>query len=273
MEPARTDGMRTRPRSAALRRFAALFAVGLVGIVSAMPLIVDLVADVFATLPEAPELPFAVVVALALVNPLLLLALATVVGLLCAPRVGLRSRFAERMAGAPIGWPEVFDGWRIALVVGAGLGVALVALDALTLPLLGAGGAALSIVEGRTLLVTVAGVLYGGVTEEILVRWGLMSFLVWALWRVLGRGSDRPEPALVWTAIAIAAVAFGALHLPTVAAVVELTTAVVLRTLLLNAIGGVAFGWLYWRRGLEAAMVAHAMAHVAMSLAALAVVR
>ena len=34
------------------------------------------------------------------------------------------------------------------------------------------------------------------------------------------------------------------------------------RALLLNGIGGVTFGWLYWKQGLEAAMVAHFTANV-----------
>ena len=36
-----------------------------------------------------------------------------------------------------------------------------------------------------------------------------------------------------------------------------------------NFIPGMLFGWLYWRRGLEAAMIAHALAHL-LSTAALA---
>jgi membrane protease YdiL (CAAX protease family) len=36
-----------------------------------------------------------------------------------------------------------------------------------------------------------------------------------------------------------------------------LTPALIARALILNGIPGIAFGWLYWRRGLEAAMVAH----------------
>jgi membrane protease YdiL (CAAX protease family) len=36
----------------------------------------------------------------------------------------------------------------------------------------------------------------------------------------------------------------------------------VARTVLLNAVAGVLFGWLYWRGRLEAAMVAHASFHV-----------
>jgi formate/nitrite transporter FocA (FNT family) len=34
--------------------------------------------------------------------------------------------------------------------------------------------------------------------------------------------------------------------------------------LLGNSIGGVIFGWLYWKKGLESAMVAHVFAHVVM---------
>lgn len=49
---------------------------------------------------------------------------------------------------------------------------------------------------------------------------------------------------------------FGAGHLPAVVALAPLTTVVVVRALLLNGIAGVSFGWLYWRRGLLAAMVA-----------------
>ena len=32
-------------------------------------------------------------------------------------------------------------------------------------------------------------ILYGGITEELLTRWGLMSFFAWALWRLSGKGS------------------------------------------------------------------------------------
>lgn len=61
----------------------------------------------------------------------------------------------------------------------------------------------------------------------------------------------------IWLAIVIAAVLFAAGHLPAVAAVSPLTTALIARTLVLNSLAGIAFGWLYWRCGLEAAMVAH----------------
>jgi membrane protease YdiL (CAAX protease family) len=71
---------------------------------------------------------------------------------------------------------------------------------------------------------------------------------------------------VMWFSILLAALLFGVLHLPAVATLTPLTSLLVARTVLLNAFGGVVFGWLYWRRSLEAGMVAHATAHIGMSL-------
>src|SRR5678809_1083871 len=35
--------------------------------------------------------------------------------------------------------------------------------------------------------------LYGGITEELLLRWGVMTLLVWASWRIFQRGQGRPR--------------------------------------------------------------------------------
>jgi membrane protease YdiL (CAAX protease family) len=87
---------------------------------------------------------------------------------------------------------------------------------------------------------------YGGIGEEILTRLFLVSVIAWIL-----RGRA------IWLAIAIAAALFAAGHLPAAASIVPLTPVLVIRTLVLNSLAGLVFGWLYWRRGLEAAMVAH----------------
>jgi membrane protease YdiL (CAAX protease family) len=75
----------------------------------------------------------------------------------------------------------------------------------------------------------------------------------------------------MWAAIAVSALLFGTGHLGAAGALVPLTFAVIVRTVLLNALAGVVFGYLFWRRSLEAAMVAHASAHVAMTLLSLVV--
>ncbi len=60
----------------------------------------------------------------------------------------------------------------------------------------------------------------------------------------------------------LAALAFGAAHLPAAANLWPLDGAVVARTLLLNGIAGLVFGWFYVRHGLESAMVSHFAADI-----------
>ena len=103
---------------------------------------------------------------------------------------------------------------------------------------------------------------YGGIAEEILLRLFVMSLFVW-LGRFLSKTAEgKPTPAVFWIASVLASVLFGLGHLPAVSAVVPLTALVITRTVVLNGILGIAFGWLYWRRGLEAAMISHFSADI-----------
>jgi membrane protease YdiL (CAAX protease family) len=36
----------------------------------------------------------------------------------------------------------------------------------------------------------------------------------------------------------------------------------VIKVILLNAVGGIIFGWLYWKKGLESAMISHFSADI-----------
>lgn len=78
--------------------------------------------------------------------------------------------------------------------------------------------------------------------------------LAWLLARVHGMPT---RPWVLFAAIVFAAAVFGAGHLPLAARLVPLTSDVVARVIAYNALGGLVFGWLYWKRGLEHAMLAH----------------
>jgi membrane protease YdiL (CAAX protease family) len=111
-------------------------------------------------------------------------------------------------------------------------------------------------------------VAYGGVNEEVLMRLFLVSLLAWLLARAWRRDAPAPGARMMWSAIVVVSVLFGLGHLPAAAMLGELTPDMVARVIVLNAVAGVAFGWLFWRRGLEAAMVAHAAAHLPMQVLA-----
>ena len=107
------------------------------------------------------------------------------------------------------------------------------------------------------------GISYGGITEEIFMRWGLMTFLVWLGWRILQRSHGVPSFAIVWTAIIASAVIFGAGHLPaTYQLQGHLTGVAIFSVIGGGAVFGVVTGYLYWRYGLESAMICHATAHI-----------
>ncbi|MFZ5435118.1 MAG: type II CAAX prenyl endopeptidase Rce1 family protein [Bacillota bacterium] len=85
-------------------------------------------------------------------------------------------------------------------------------------------------------------------------------------------GQKQVSVTTVWISIVATAVAFGLAHLPLTAAIVPLGPLVVARAILLNGVGGLFFGYLYWKHGLEAAIVsrftADVMLHVILRLLA-----
>lgn len=92
---------------------------------------------------------------------------------------------------------------------------------------------------------------YGGISEEVLSRLFIMTAVVY-LSNLLGLGN-----ASYWIGILFAALLFGVGHLPAAFGLFGKTKLVVWRTILLNAIPGILFGYLYWKYGIENAMIAH----------------
>jgi membrane protease YdiL (CAAX protease family) len=115
-------------------------------------------------------------------------------------------------------------------------------------------------------------VLYGGIVEEVWLRLGVMTLMVWGLGLSLRRhfALDQLPAWVFWVAIGASALLFAAGHLPVTFALLCPAsgdcTPLIVRALLLNGIGGLGFGYLYWRHGLIAAMVAHMLTHICMQV-------
>lgn len=103
--------------------------------------------------------------------------------------------------------------------------------------------------------------LYSGITEELLARWGVMSMVMFVLWRVAcPRGGPAPL-WVVWLAIVLAAVVGAVLNFPVAAALMGGLTPELGGYVLLNYTAfGLLAGYIYWRHGLGAAIVAHTLA-------------
>ncbi len=214
--------------------------------------------------PVSLPAPLPVLLLASLAQSAFLLALAVWAGVALAPAVGLRApAFEAAVTGRPIApalRPQLLPG----LMAGVLGGMLLFAVGS-------SAPAALVEVQERFALPLVARVLYGGITEELLLRWGVMTALVWLAWWFLQHRRGAVQAAFVWLAIAISALLFGAGHLPAAVALLgPLDAELVTFVIGANTVFGVLFGYLYWRYGLESAMIAHALAHVVSVLASLA---
>lgn len=238
------------------RVFAALSALGLVGVASVIPMAS---LQLEAMTEQLAGVPVWVALLAALVQSAILVAVAVAVGTLLSPKTGLTSLVADRIRRGTAIWPRLVPHLPLAIGLGLAVAAAILVLDRITLPLIGVviDPPALSWLSQLLL-----GILYGGITEELLLRWGLMTALVWIGHRLFGRDRTRPGGALMWAAIVLTAIIFGIGHLPALATYTELTPLLVARTVALNTLGGIVFGWLYWRKSLEVAMVSHAVVHV-----------
>lgn len=245
------------------RLFLILWIAGIAGVLSI--LLIDLSA-LMANLPVTARatLPFPplVVKLLGTIQPTVLLAIAVFMGVTLAPRVGLSAPASEAVAARgdvmPALKPQIFPG----LIGGLVAGITIVLSWLLWIPLL----PPIFVTRAEQLnksLPFATRLLYGGIVEELLLRWGMMTLLVWLAWRLFQKGQGKPRAVWFVIAIIISSLVFGLGHLPLVSALaVNYTVAIVGYIVFANSLFGLIAGYLYWKRGLEAAIIAHMLTHV-----------
>lgn len=222
---------------------------------------------------EKLAIPLYLVIVSTMVNNSILFAIIIFLGLLISGKVGL---------GLPIleGWlkgENVKDKFKSILPLSLGLGVLAGVLIIGFDVLFSLVGSTISL-SGTTLPPAWQGLLsslYGGINEEVLMRLFVMSLLVYLTFKIRKTEDGSPTRLGVWISIILAALLFGVGHLPTAMALGLVTPLLVARIIILNSIGGIIFGWLYWKKGLESAMVSHFSAdlilHVLLPLLAMGI--
>lgn len=243
-------------RVSKLKIFIALFLLGLTGVFSL------LLAPI--NIPEGIELPLSLPVLkiISLVQSSVLLGIATFIGSNLAPRVGLSTPLIEAIyhktgVRSILSKQIIFGmiGGTIAYVVSA-------CVLKLVEPILPPEYIAIN-QNSANQIPLITRILYGGIVEELLIRWGLMTFLIWFQWKVFQKDSGKPKATFFWLGILIAAAIFGLGHLPVLFSLISQPTIFLIALVVtLNMILGVIAGWLYWRKGLEAAICAHMTFHI-----------
>jgi hypothetical protein len=217
--------------------------------------------------------PTAVVVLLSVAQSALLLGVMTFSGLWAAGRLGLGAPLLDARLHGRAAPPDLRHHALVAAGLGLASGLAILALDLwLFVPLSRSGAGSLVAQRQPPAWTGLLASLEGGVTEEVELRLFLLSFVALAI-----RGArnvfkrertSELTPVVFWAANLLAAIAFGLGHLPTTARLVPLTAIIVTRAVVLNGVVGVVAGWLFWRRGIEMAMVCHFSADVVLHVLA-----
>jgi len=236
-----------------------LFGLGLIGVLSILTMEIPLPPEAEAILKEkfTPQQ----IKMLILLNPTIILIVAVIVGTLLYQKVNLKVPLIEKMLGIENENLNTFNSIKYGILAGVLSGTLLSLVGLIFIPILPSEFLEL----GESLKPTLAvRFLYGGLTEEILMRFGLMTLIIWIASKIF-KGT---KPIVYWTGIIISSIIFALGHFPIAYQVVENPSMALLTYILIgNTIGGLIFGWLYWKKGLESAFLAHILTHVIMVMA------
>lgn len=239
-------------------KFVALFLLGFIGVISLLPVISDLVA----MQPEKPPVPIGILQFISAVQSSVLLLMAVWVGMRLTPKVALSSPVIDAALSRAISIqllrPVVVYG-VMGGVIGGGFIYFFTEFMSTKLP------AEFIATAQQITLPWYSKILYGGITEEVLIRWGLMSFLVWLFARTQIKQQATPRTVSYVLAIIVSALIFGVGHLPFAAAFSpDMGLELIVYIIVGNVGFGLIAGYLFWRRGLECAIAAHIVAHILM---------
>lgn len=196
-----------------------------------------------------------------LIQPVALVAVAVLTGHFLAPRVGLTAPLLEALLARR---PMEGAGARLfAGLLGGLIGGSVIIIGSAILQPHFPTGSAARLREFLSAVPPATRLLYGGITEEVLLRWGVMTFFTWAAWRMFQRREAMPTRGNFVAANLLAAVLFAAGHLPVAYLVVpHPNLALITFVMVANMSVGVVSGLLFWKRGLESAVIAHVCTHL-----------
>jgi len=233
--------------------------LGLIGIASMLTMNIPLPPEAEAILKDRFT-PLQIKL-LTLINPTIMLIIAVIIGTILYRKVNLKVPLIEKMIGIEVDNLNISDILKYGVLGGILSGILLSLVGFIFNPILPSEFLEL----GESLKLTLAArFLYGGLTEEILMRFGFMTLIVWFASKII----KEKKPIVYWIGIIIASIIFALLHFPIAYQAVGNPSIGLLTYIIIgNTIGGLIFGWLYWKKGLESAFLAHIFAHIIMVLA------
>lgn len=233
--------------------------IGLIGIASILTMNLPLPPELEGVLKDrfTPQQ----IKLLYLINPTIMLIVAVIIGTILYRKVNLKVPLIEKMIGIEDDNLNISNILKYGVLGGILSGI-LISIVGLIFNLI-IPSEFLELEESFKPTLA-ARFLYGGLTEEILMRFGLMTLIVWLTSKIF-KGT---QPIVYWIGIIVASIIFALGHFPIAYQAVENPSTGLLTYIIIgNTIGGLIFGWLYWKKGLESAFLAHIFTHVILVMA------
>ncbi|WP_340818186.1 CPBP family glutamic-type intramembrane protease [Methanolobus sp. WCC4] len=98
--------------------------------------------------------------------------------------------------------------------------------------------------------------IYAGIVEEIVLRFLLVTLLVWISWKIRKTADGQPTKTGVLISIVLISLIYAIGYLVSYSPLL-MDQILALRFVVLNGIAGMVMGWLYWKKGLEASLLAN----------------
>lgn len=234
-----------------------LLGASVFSIIAVLPYAFTLAGEI---IQQAP-VPFSFLVIASILQSSILFAVVLFLGLLLAEKTGFGLPVLDAYILKKKIQVDIPSLLKTSVFLGVGVGIAIIVLDFLFRQV----GVGINLFGGQMppFWMGFLASFYGGISEEILLRLFFMSFVVWIFGFIVhSNESILKNNVVMWSSIIVASILFGLGHLPITASVTALTPLVISRAIVLNGVGGIVFGWLYWKKGFESAIVAHFSADI-----------
>jgi len=224
-----------------------------VGVAGLLPYLLTLLRKILSdgSLP----MPLPVLITVQIMQNIILFAGFISLGLLLAPKAGIEMPVLQRwFYGRATPLPK--NAARIPLLAGAAVAaLLLVIFYAFFLPRIPEWP--IGVEAAMPIWKRVLACLYGAINEEIVARLFALSLFLWLLRRITRAQTPQASPVIFWIANVIIAGLFAAGHVPAAKIFLPLTPLVWAAIFSINGGASLAFGYLCWKRGFEAAILAH----------------
>jgi len=202
-------------------------------------------------IPANVHLPFSMnaLILISILQSVIIITIFAVAGTALAPRIGFRANLADLPIKTKVFWIVL----KRQFIYGASIGLAGAIVAYLIAPDF------IAYLNAFPFLTR----LFGGLTEEVIIRWGIMTILSWILYRIFQHGTGIPKNILIWSGIFLSQILFAFGHTP---ALLNFGITKPLFSVLTIFVVSQPWGWLFWKHGLESAFISHASFHAFVAL-------